>query len=45
MTMKSEIKLKRIKMANKILAENKVGTIASDVLNYALDIGTPGQMK
>ena len=41
MTMKSEIKLKRIKMANKILAENKVGTIASDVLNHALNTGTP----
>ena len=40
MTMKSEIKLKRIMLGNKILSPSKTGSIAQDVLEHALATGT-----
>jgi len=38
--MKSEIQLKRIQLALKILSPDKSDTIVQDVLNYAMDNGT-----
>ena len=41
MTIKFEIKVKRIQIALKLLSTNKKGTLPSDVINEALEIGTP----
>ena len=41
MTVKSELKMKRMQLGIKLLQPKKLGTIAQDTLNHALDIGTP----
>ena len=41
MTMKSEIKLKRAKLALKLLSKGKEGSISAQVIKEALDTGTP----